>query len=466
MLFLVALAFGSTKTVFASEESLDVTEGWEILEYNSSQPNILVEDVVKQGVYIAATNQKVILSQFANIGKAKLVAKKEILLKKDHVYSLNLVYAMQYNAGSGFIDFNGERIEDDSNYQDQNFQRVIKPTEDMTYTIEIGFDVKQNSNGYWKVGYDVNEVGVEAVQSKIITRSFDNEGILIQSSERSNAIGEAYSVSPEVIDGYSLDESQLPQNQTGIFTETDQTIDYIYQEILPSATAVIVNYVDGKGHTIHEPQSISGSIGESYDASQKAYQLGIEGYYLDPTQLPENMVGTISNQEQVVTYVYLKEGVVLGNILIKYLDQTGKEIHPSETITNKIGSVYDVSTELYKIKIENYTLDESKLPENTTGFFTENIQTIEYVYTKNTGEETEGTENEQELEGTGEAEDVKNNSDSDKETSEKEETKQVHGLLPRTSESQSMIIWLVGLLFTFTSVRLFYLRKKISEPTD
>lgn len=461
VLFLVVLAFGSSLTVIASDESLDVTEGWEILEYSSSQPNILVEDVVKQGVYIAATNQKVILSQFANIGKANLAAKKEIFLKKDHVYSLNLMYAMQYNAGSGYIDFNGERIEDDSNYQDQNFQRVIKPREDMIYTIKMGFDVKQNSNGYWKIGYDVNDLGIEAVQSKVITRSLDLTGKLIQSSEKSNAIGEVYSTFPEVIEGYVLDESQLPQNETGIFTEANQTVDYIYQPILPSAADVIINYVDVKGNTIHDPQRISGEFGESYDASLKEYQLAIEGYNLDKNQLPENREGTISDQEQVVTYTYIKDITSMGTVIVKYLDQTGKEINPQQMITDKVGIAYDVSTESYRIKLKQYTLDKTKLPNNETGFFTKDVQTVSYIYIENPVEDLEGSENSKEPDDSEESKKVEESKSSM--SSEKKDQRKKHKLLPQTGEKKSVISWLVGGMFILMRLLVIFLQKKLSN---
>lgn len=458
MLSLVVLAFGCTITAIATEESLEVTEGWEILEYHSSQPNILVEDVVKQGFYIAATNQKAILSQFANIGRANLAAKKEIFLKKDHVYSFNLVYAMQYNDGSGYIDFNGERFEDDSNYQDQKFQRVIRPTEDMIYTIKMGFDVKQNSNGYWKVGYDLSDGGLETVRSKVITRSLDQTGKLIQVSEQSKEVGEPYSTSPEVIEGYILDESQLPQNETGIFTEANQTVDYIYRATLPSPADVIVNYIDLEGKTIHAPQRISGAFGESYDASQKEYQLAIKGYKLDETQLPENTMGTISDQEQVVTYTYLKNIIPVGTILIKYLDSTGKEIHPQQMITDKVGTAYDVSTESYKITLKNYTLDQTKLPDNKIGIFTEDVQIVSYIYTEN---HVEGSEipKEPSISEPSETPDEPKSSTS----SEQKEASKKQKELPKTGEQKSVVSLIIGVLIILISLLSLFLRKKLSE---
>ena len=57
---------------------------------------------------------------------------------------------------------------------------------------------------------------------------------------------------------------------------------------------------------IHESQTLKGNIGEKYDASTPDYQLAIDGYTLDSTQLPDNMTGTFSDTAQTVTYIYTK----------------------------------------------------------------------------------------------------------------------------------------------------------------
>jgi hypothetical protein len=72
---------------------------------------------------------------------------------------------------------------------------------------------------------------------------------------------------------------------------------------------VTVYYEDHAGSTLHEPLSISGNIGDSYDASTTDYQLTIERYTLDDAYLPENLTGTLSETAQEVHYIYKKETV-------------------------------------------------------------------------------------------------------------------------------------------------------------
>ena len=185
------------------------------------------------------------------------------------------------------------------------------------------------------------------------------------------------------IDGYTLDESQLPENLKGVFSETAQTVTYIYTKNPIPAADVTVEYVDTEGNEIHASQTISGNVGESYDASTKNYQLVIEGYTLDESQLPENHKGVFSETAQTVTYVYTKNPIPAADVTVEYVDTEGKEVHPSQVISGNVGESYDASTEKYQLTIDGYTLDESPLPENLKGVFSETAQTVTYVYTKN-----------------------------------------------------------------------------------
>ncbi len=67
---------------------------------------------------------------------------------------------------------------------------------------------------------------------------------------------------------------------------------------------------------------------------------------------------------------------------MKYVDTEGNEIHASQTISGNVGDSYDASTDQYKLSIDGYILDESQLPENSTGVFSETAQTVTYIYTK------------------------------------------------------------------------------------
>ncbi|WP_195960454.1 MucBP domain-containing protein [Enterococcus casseliflavus] len=216
----------------------------------------------------------------------------------------------------------------------------------------------------------------------------DTEGNEIHTSQTINGnLGDSYDASTDQyklsIDGYTLDESQLPENLKGVFSETAQTVTYVYTKNPIPAADVTVEYVDTEGKEIHSPQTISGNVGDSYDASTEKYQLKIEGYTLDQSQLPENSKGMFSETAQIVTYIYTKNPVPAADVTIEYVDLEGNEIHASQTISGNVGDSFDASTDQYKLSIDGYTLDESQLPENSKGVFSETAQTITYIYTKN-----------------------------------------------------------------------------------
>jgi len=216
----------------------------------------------------------------------------------------------------------------------------------------------------------------------------DTEGKEIHSSQTiSGNVGNTFDASTDQyklsIDGYTLDESQLPENSKGTFSEKAQTVTYIYTKNPIPAADITVKYVDTEGEEIHSPQTISGNVGDSYDASTEKYQLAIDGYTLDKSQLPENSKGTFSEKAQTVTYIYTKNPVPAADIMVKYVDTEGNEIHASQTISGNVGDSYNTSTEKYQLTIEGYTLDQSQLPENSRGMFSETAQTVTYIYTKN-----------------------------------------------------------------------------------
>nr|WP_255202112.1 MucBP domain-containing protein [Enterococcus gallinarum] len=217
----------------------------------------------------------------------------------------------------------------------------------------------------------------------------DNEGKEIHESQTLKGnIGEKYDASTPTyqltIDGYTLDATQLPDNITGVFSDTAQTVTYVYTKDPVPAADVTIKYVDSEGKEIHESQAISGKIGEKYDASTPDYQLTIDGYTLDTTQLPDNMTGTFSDTAQTVTYIYTKDPFLAADVTVKYVDNEGNQIHESQTLKGNIGEKYDASTPGYQLPIDGYTLDTNRLPDNMTGTFNETEQTVTYVYTKNT----------------------------------------------------------------------------------
>lgn len=78
-------------------------------------------------------------------------------------------------------------------------------------------------------------------------------------------------------------------------------------------------------------------------------------------------------------------------VTVKYVDESGKEIHKPQIITGKVGESYDATTKKYKLSIDGYTLNQSKLPTNATGKLSDKALTVTYVYTKNSTPVTPST---------------------------------------------------------------------------
>ncbi|EFQ5017554.1 cell surface protein [Listeria monocytogenes] len=155
-----------------------------------------------------------------------------------------------------------------------------------------------------------------------------------------------------------------PQNQTTFLID-----------ILPvAAHDLTVNYVDEAGAEIHEPQTVSGNVGDDYDVTTPEFELSIDKYELDTEQMPTNGIGTLSSEAQTVTYVYKKmEGAP---VTVKYVDENDNEITTSDTLTGKLDDSYQAKAK----NIAGFTLDKSKLPANASGVFEKDAQTVTYVY--------------------------------------------------------------------------------------
>ncbi|EAV9873039.1 cell surface protein [Listeria monocytogenes] len=155
-----------------------------------------------------------------------------------------------------------------------------------------------------------------------------------------------------------------PQNQVTFGISMASTV----------AGDLTVNYVDEDGETIHEPQIVSGFVGDEYDVTTPDYELVIDGYELDTSNLPTNGIGTFDYAPLSVTYVYKKmEGA---SVTVKYVDENGNEITTSDTLTGKLDDSYQAKAK----EIAGFTLDNSKLPANASGVFEINPQTVTYVY--------------------------------------------------------------------------------------
>ncbi|WP_243416162.1 MucBP domain-containing protein [Lactococcus petauri] len=136
---------------------------------------------------------------------------------------------------------------------------------------------------------------------------------------------------------------------------------------------VTAKYIDKDGNKVSDDVVKSGNVGDDYTTEQKA----IEGYTFKEVQ--GNAAGQFTDQAQTVTYVYTKNEIpnITGTVLVKYVDTDGNKISEDIVKSGTVGESY--STE--KKDIKGYTFKE--VQGNTTGQFTDQVQTVTYVYTKN-----------------------------------------------------------------------------------
>ncbi|MBM7679075.1 OmpL47-type beta-barrel domain-containing protein, partial [Gracilibacillus alcaliphilus] len=160
------------------------------------------------------------------------------------------------------------------------------------------------------------------------------------------------------------------------------TVEITTKEAEPTQGAPIeVNYVDETGKAVAEPEKLTGNLGEAYKTEPKI----ITGYQLIET--PENATGTFTEEAQTVIYVYalIEEEPTQGApIEVNYVDETGKAVAEPEKLTGNLGEAYKTEPKV----ITGYQLIET--PENATGKFTEEAQTVTYVYAPIEEEPTQG----------------------------------------------------------------------------
>ncbi|EGP2702748.1 class 1 internalin InlJ [Listeria monocytogenes] len=186
----------------------------------------------------------------------------------------------------------------------------------------------------------------------------------------SGNLDDPYTSSAKDIPDYTL--TTTPDNATGTFTTTSQSVTYVYTKNIVAAEPVTVNYVDDTGKTLSPSEILNGNVGDTYKATAKQ----IDGYTLSAE--PTNATGQFTSSAQTVNYIYTKNPAPeKGVVEIHYVDEDNKQLNSTTEISGTIGDNYTTEPKT----IEGYTLTTT--PGNATGTFTTGSQTVTYVYTKN-----------------------------------------------------------------------------------
>ncbi|EAG5367482.1 class 1 internalin InlJ [Listeria monocytogenes] len=199
----------------------------------------------------------------------------------------------------------------------------------------------------------------------------DDKGEKLAADEvLSGNLDDPYTSSAKDIPDYTL--TTTPDNATGTFTTTSQSVTYVYTKNIVAAEPVTVNYVDDTGKTLAPSETLNGNVGDTYNATAKQ----IDGYTLSAE--PTNATGQFTSSAQTVNYIYTKNPAPeKGVVEIHYVDENNKQLSSATKISGTVGDNYTTEPK----NIDGYTLTTT--PDNATGTFNTSSQTVTYVYTKN-----------------------------------------------------------------------------------
>ncbi|EPX7432782.1 class 1 internalin InlJ [Listeria monocytogenes] len=199
----------------------------------------------------------------------------------------------------------------------------------------------------------------------------DDKGEKLAADEvLSGNLDDPYTSSAKDIPDYTL--TTTPDNATGTFTTTSQSVTYVYTKNIVAAEPVTVNYVDDTGKTLAPSETLNGNVGDTYNTTAKQ----IEGYTLSTK--PTNVTGQFTSSAQTVNYIYTKNPAPeKGVVEIHYVDENNKQLSSATEISGTVGDNYTTEPKT----IDGYTLTTT--PDNATGTFNTSSQTVTYVYTKN-----------------------------------------------------------------------------------
>ncbi len=244
-------------------------------------------------------------------------------------------------------------------YKGQTYQFVIKAKVNSKVTAG---NISNTASTIINNAYTLNSNTVSTkIPYQVIVNHVDEKGKKLADSETIKGYEkDTYTTKAKKIQGYEL--TKIPTNSKGSMTQDVITVDYVYR--LKDAT-VIANYVDEKGKEIADTETIKGKVFDAYQTESK----NIYGYEL--IKVPDSHAGTMKENTITVTYSYrLKEA----SVIVKYVDEQGKELRDRQTILGKVFDQYQTESK----EIYGYQLKE--IPQNQVGTMKEEPITVTYVY--------------------------------------------------------------------------------------
>ncbi|MDT2621263.1 MucBP domain-containing protein [Lactococcus petauri] len=213
-------------------------------------------------------------------------------------------------------------------------------------------------------------------------------------------------VTSPAIKGYTADKAEIG-SQTVSGDSSDLEFTVVYAKNAPTITTEsktineTIHYVYEDGTKAHDdyvakPVEFTREVSTDAVTGEKTYgpwsadqsfaavtSPAIKGYTADKAQIDKQIVnGDSKDLEFKVTYT--KTPVAGGNVTAKYVDENGNPIADDVIASGNVGDPYSTTQK----DVPGYTFKE--VQGNPTGSFTDQDQTVTYVYTKNPATDNNG----------------------------------------------------------------------------
>lgn len=174
--------------------------------------------------------------------------------------------------------------------------------------------------------------------------------------------------------GYEFSHSTGAPLQ-GVFDANKKSIVVYYKPIKDApieSAPITVQYKDESGLNIADSKTMKGNIGDNYNVEIPT----IEGYTYKSSS--QSLSGTYTDKSSTIVLTYSKNKPVeqAKPVTVNYVDESGKTIKDSETLTGKLGDNFNVKTPA----INGYTYKSSD--KALTGKFTTSAQSVTLTYAK------------------------------------------------------------------------------------
>ncbi|MDE6659166.1 MAG: MucBP domain-containing protein, partial [Eubacterium sp.] len=268
-----------------------------------------------------------------------------------------------------YLNKNGKAVAD-SIAEYGKFNQHYRTIPKAVYGYEL-VEVPKNASGKYTQHKVVVNYTYQLKDAVVIANYVDINGEKLAESETINGkFFDEYKTKAKTISGYQL--TATPSNSRGDINADEVIVDYVY---VPKDTSVIVNYKDIHGKSIETSVALNGKVLEPYATEAKK----IYGYALVET--PENATGIYSDDQIIVDYIYDTKDT---KVIVKYVDEKGKELAKSDTIKGKVFDDYSTSAKFI------YGYKQISDSGNTAGEMTEETITVTYTYKQYLNIDTNG----------------------------------------------------------------------------